>query len=124
MARRTKQQLEYARQMRRTSTWGEIKLWQELRRSQLGVRFRCQEPIGPYIADFACRARKSIVEIDGSSHDVEDPAYANRRDLLFRERGWAVVHFAERYVLENLEGTLPVIRHVLEDPHAQWEYLD
>ena len=110
--------------MRQQSTWGEIRLWQELRRSQLGVRFRRQDPIGPYIVDFACHARMVIVEIDGSSHDFEDAAYAARRDGLFREQGWTILHFSERYVLENTEGTLSVIEHVLRDPNAQWGYLD
>ena len=52
----TRRQLEYARQMRRQSTRAEIYLWQHVRGKQLGVRFRRQHPIGPYIADFACVA--------------------------------------------------------------------
>ena len=110
--------------MRRESTWGEIRLWLELRGSQLGVRFRRQEPIGPYIPDLVCLPRKLIVEIDGSSHDVEDQAYAARREEWFHRRGWTVLHFTERYVLENIDGTLEAIRRVLEDPASASDYAD
>ncbi|NIP94501.1 MAG: DUF559 domain-containing protein, partial [Akkermansiaceae bacterium] len=50
MARHRQHQINHARAMRRDSTWGEIRMWQQLRGGQLGVRFRRQEPIGPYIA--------------------------------------------------------------------------
>lgn len=116
MARHTRKQVNYARAMRQDSTWGEIRLWQELRRSQLGVRFRRQEPVGPYITDFACHAARLIVEIDGSSHNFRDETYAQRRDRWLRDQGWTVLHFTERYVLSNTEGALEVIRRALTDP--------
>jgi len=46
----------------------EAALWQQIRKSQLGVRFRRQVPIGPYIADFACLNPRVVVEVDGDSH--------------------------------------------------------
>jgi hypothetical protein len=42
-----------ARRLRRDQT-DERRLWMRLRRHQLGVRFRRQHPIGPYIVDFCC----------------------------------------------------------------------
>ena len=45
---------DYARQNRRQATEAENALWQALRSSQLGVRFRRQHAIGPYIVDFIC----------------------------------------------------------------------
>ena len=50
----------------------EAALWNRIRRRQLGVRFRRQVPIGPYIADFACLNPKIIIEVDGSGHDWKD----------------------------------------------------
>jgi len=41
--------------MRHSPTQAERLLWQRLRRSQLGVRFRTQVVIGQFIADFFCR---------------------------------------------------------------------
>jgi len=43
-------------------------MWSRLRARQLGVKFRRQHPIGPYIVDFACCRAKLVVEIDGETH--------------------------------------------------------
>ena len=44
-----------------------------------GLKFRRQHPIGPWITDFACVAKKLIIEIDGGYHD-----FTAEQDL-FRE---------------------------------------
>ena len=47
-----------ARALRRDDTEAERRLWEELRGRRLnGFKFVRQLPIGPYFADFACRAR-------------------------------------------------------------------
>ena len=115
MAKRTQRQLSYARTMRKKPTWGELRLWQALRGKRLGVRFRRQEPIGPYIADFACLPHRLIVEVDGITHGFGDQAYAIRRDRWLREQGWVVLHFGDEDVSKNLEDVLTSIRNVLTD---------
>ena len=58
-----------ARRLRKHSTVAERKLWQYLRsRSLAGFKFVRQEPIGPYIVDFACREKRLVIEIDGGQH--------------------------------------------------------
>jgi very-short-patch-repair endonuclease len=50
-------------------TPAETILWQRLRNKQLSEwKFRRQEPIGSYIADFLCFSAKLVVELDGLSH--------------------------------------------------------
>jgi len=50
-------------------TEGEQKLWRILRYRQLGtLRFRRQQPIGPYIVDFFCPSARLVVEVDGAPH--------------------------------------------------------
>ncbi len=62
----------HARQLRRNMTDDERRLWSVLRRKNLsGFRFRRQQPIGRYIADFFCPAAKLIVELDGGQHAEE-----------------------------------------------------
>jgi very-short-patch-repair endonuclease len=56
-----------ARDLRRNATDAEKMLWLRLRNGQLGFKFRRQCPIGPYIADFCCKERKLIIELDGDS---------------------------------------------------------
>jgi very-short-patch-repair endonuclease len=58
-----------ARQLRREMTDAERLLWFLLRGRRLcGCKFRCQHPIGPYIADFVCLGHRLIVEADGGQH--------------------------------------------------------
>ena len=58
-----------AQTLRAASTEAEKKLWQRLRDRRLGgAKFVRQALVGPYYADFPCRARKLIVEVDGSQH--------------------------------------------------------
>lgn len=73
----------HARDLRLGMTDSERALWRRLRADQLGVKFRRQHPLGPYIADFACLAPALIVELDGSQHAV-DKAYDDQRDEFSR----------------------------------------
>ena len=59
-----------ARRLRRAATLPERLPWPALRgRSLRTFKFRRQEPIGPYVADFCCHAARLIIEIDGLSHE-------------------------------------------------------
>jgi very-short-patch-repair endonuclease len=50
----------------------EAKLWAYLRNRQLGGhKLVRQVPIGPYFADFVCRERKVIIEVDGGTHSTD-----------------------------------------------------
>jgi very-short-patch-repair endonuclease len=53
-------------------------LWAMPRRKQLGVHFRRQHPVGPFILDFYCAAAKLCVEVDGPVHDEQADADARR----------------------------------------------
>lgn len=94
-----------ARQPRRNSTDAEMALWRILRSSRLaGVKFRRQQPIGPYIADFVCLSHRLIIECDGGQH-AESAADAVR-DKWFAEQGFRTVRFWNNEVLGNREGVV------------------
>ena len=114
MARRDKRLLDFAKGMRRQPTWFEFILWQELRRQQFGVRFRRQEPIGPYVADFVCFAKVLIIELDGESHD--DDLYDATRDAWFHSHGFFVLRIANDHIRDDLVGALDLIQQALDDP--------
>jgi BirA family biotin operon repressor/biotin-[acetyl-CoA-carboxylase] ligase len=103
-----------ARINRRDATNAEFLLWQELRGSALGVRFRRQDPVGPYIADFSCRSHRLIIETDGNSHI--DPIPDRERDSWFNDHGWFVIRFDDNDVLDELDQTIDLIIQALEDP--------
>ena len=77
-----------------------------------GVKFRRQHPIGPYYADFACVARKLVVEIDGDHHAFQVEADARRTNAMAKE-GWRVVRFAANEAVSNPEGIWVEIERLL-----------
>jgi very-short-patch-repair endonuclease len=67
--------VDRARSLRRSLTPAEFVLWRHIRARQLGgFKFVRQEPIDRYYADFVCRERRLIVELDGGQHaeNLED----------------------------------------------------
>jgi very-short-patch-repair endonuclease len=72
-----------AKDLRRSMTQAERTLWALLRGSQLGVRFRRQHPIGPFVLDFYCASGKLAVEVDGLGH--QDRRDDKRTEWLGRE---------------------------------------
>ena len=82
----------------------------------MGVRFRRQEPIGPYIADFACLSARLIVEVDGDTHTDAQRKRDRTRDLWFHRNGWFVLRFWDDYVLDQTDDALNLIALALEDP--------
>ncbi len=96
--------------MRKKPTRAEAILWWTLRNRSLGVRFRRQEPIGPCIVDFACWARRLIVEVDGPSHtEPGRQEYDERRGEWFRKRGWTVIRTTDDTVWSNRDGVVDLI---------------
>ena len=102
---------DFAKQLRSNPTDAERRLWWLLRAKQLGgLRFRRQQPIGPYIADFFCPAAKLIVELDGDHHGLDNKAsYDAVRTRWLEGRGYKVLRFANRAVLK--EPILEMIWH-------------
>jgi very-short-patch-repair endonuclease len=110
-----------ARKLRVNGTEAERKLWSMLRNRQIrGMKFVRQFPIGPYIADFACREAALIIEVDGGQHDDEVDR-ARTADL--NNEGYAVLRFWNNEVLNNLPGVHEAIVRVLgDDPSPDWRF--
>ena len=108
--------LQRARALRQNQTDAEGLLWHYLRNKQLGgYKFRRQQPIGPYIADFACMSRKVLIELDGSQH-AERKAHDEEWDAFLRQAGYRVLRFWNNEVFENCFGILESIYAALH-PH-------
>jgi very-short-patch-repair endonuclease len=100
--------LAFAKRLRVTATDFERKLWSRLRSGQVnGMRFRRQQPIGPYIADFYCSAAKLVVELDGSQHGAPlSRDYDLRRTSYMIERGYRVLRFANHELMDDCDAVL------------------
>ncbi len=115
-----------ARELRRNMTIAEVRLWDRLRRKQLGgYKFYRQHPIINevtirghallYYADFYCSAAKLVVELDGSSH-IGREEYDLIRDMRLLERGIMTLRFANSATdPHTIDDTLNTILSTIKD---------
>lgn len=83
----------------------ERKVWALLRNQQMGVKFRRQHGIGPYIADFYCPALKLVVEIDGDSHgSMAGHIHDQAREAFMHALGIKTIRLSNDDVMRNIEG--------------------
>lgn len=100
--------LKRAKAMRSEMTQPERELWIALRAKRHdGVKFSRQVVIGPFIADFAARSRKLVIELDGDTH-TDHTRDASRTSAL-EQQGYHVIRFSNADVMHNLEGVLTTI---------------
>ncbi len=106
--RRSEFKRKFARDMRSVPTPAERKLWSLLRNKQMAaLRFRRQQPIGPYIADFFCAVAKLIVELDGGQHGIDQNIeYDEQRTRFLNDRGYRVLRFTNAHLLKHSEDVL------------------
>ena len=110
-----KTKIAIAKKLRINSTDTEKYLWKYLRGRQLeGFKFRRQQPIGKYIADFINLERKIIIEVDGGQH-LENKK-DKLRDKWLEEQGYEVLRFWDNEVLTNIEGVMESIRKKIYSP--------
>jgi very-short-patch-repair endonuclease len=109
-----------ARKLRREMTLPEVLLWNRLRRSQLGAKFRNQHPIPPYVVDFYCVSARLVVEIDGLAHDSSERSERDaRRDQALIEKGYDVLRLPASLILSDMEAALAAIAARVESPLRQ-----
>jgi len=93
-----------ARQLRKTMTEAEQRLWRCLRARQIeGFRFRRQVPIHGYIVDFLCPQAKLVVEVDGGQHAVQS-GYDAQRTAVLEGYGYRVLRYWNHDVLQHPEA--------------------
>jgi very-short-patch-repair endonuclease len=90
-----------AKRLRASSTSAEEALWKRLRDRQfLGLKFRRQVPIGPYIADFYCHDRRLVLELDGGVHEDErQKVHDENRDANLTALGYRILRFTNDEIL-------------------------
>jgi very-short-patch-repair endonuclease len=104
----------HARRLRREQTDAEARLWFRLRNCQIDrAKFRRQQPLGPFVADFCCMEVGLVIEVDGGQHNERELADAKRTQLL-EEQGFLVLRFWNNEVLEQTEAVVERIRMAIE----------
>ncbi len=104
----------YAKQMRREMTEPETRIWFKLRAKRFAdIKFRKQKVVGKYIVDFSSNEPKLAIEIDGDTHAGHEEYDAIRTRFL-EERGYRVIRFSNKDIMENLEDVLETLAAVIE----------
>ncbi len=104
---------ERAKTLRRNMTDAENRMWYYLRNRRLGgYKFVREHVIGHYIADFVCREKKLVIEIDGGQHmDAVD--YDALRTKYLEACGYRVLRIWNHEVFKNIQGVMDGILNLL-----------
>jgi very-short-patch-repair endonuclease len=107
---------ELSRQLRKNGTKAEDVFWEAVRNRKCGgLKFRRQQVIARYIADFYCEEVKLVVEIDGSIHENEDVKKNDeKKNAAYTERGLYTLRFTNNEVFELLEYCLGKVKVIAE----------
>ncbi|HYK44022.1 MAG TPA: DUF559 domain-containing protein, partial [Parafilimonas sp.] len=109
-------QYEFAKQNRKGYTEAEKILWDQLRDSKLGVKFRRQHPIDAYITDFISLQNRLVIEVDGGYHETEEQKkYDADRTNVLEKIGFTVIRFSNEEILENVFAVTKKIRQILSN---------
>jgi very-short-patch-repair endonuclease len=114
--------LEQARRLRRSQTDAETYLWRLLRdRRFLGVKFRRQHSIPPFVVDFYAHEANLAIELDGGGHNEPNKqAHDEKRTQFLALQGVRVLRFWNNEVFQNTDGVLQAIYDALT-PHLEQE---
>jgi len=80
-----------------------------------GYKFRRQQPIGPFIADFVCLRCRLIVEADGGQH-TGTAEYDEKRTAWLEAQGFRVLRFWNNDILQRSDEVLDSILNALDSP--------
>ncbi|OGI46096.1 hypothetical protein A2121_01965 [Candidatus Nomurabacteria bacterium GWB1_40_6] len=97
------------KELRKFSTPQELKLWHFLRNKKLGVKFRRQHGIGPYVVDFYCKEHNLIIELDGAQHK-DEKEYDKERDSYIETLGIKVLRLWNSEIDKNIKNVLQKIK--------------
>ena len=109
-----------ARELRRSLTKHEARLWIRLRRlRERGFHIRRQAPFRGYYLDFVCFQRRLVIELDGGQHNEEAALAHDRvRDAVLERKGFQVLRVWNRQVNEDIEAVMDQICLALEAAEA------
>jgi very-short-patch-repair endonuclease len=97
-----------AKKLRANTTPHERTLWRALKEVPVeGTHFRRQAPIGSYVVDFFCPAKRLIIELDGGHHNDDEAAKHDReRQAWLEQEGYRVIRFWNSEVTADLTAVL------------------
>jgi very-short-patch-repair endonuclease len=75
-----------------------------------GLKFRRQQPLGPFVLDFLCAEHRLVIELDRAGRDKpEQRERDDARTAQLSAFGYRVLRFSNDAVLNDLSSVLKVI---------------
>ena len=110
--------LSKRKDLRNNSTSAESTLWNLLKGKQvMGMKFRRQHSVGPYILDFYCPQIRLCIELDGHEHftSVGDAQDDIRTEYLLRYHGIQTLRFENCDIFNHTEGVIGIIGETIQE---------
>lgn len=104
-----RENIKYARELRKNMTPWERKLWYQYLRTY-PIRFQRQKAIGEYIVDFYCAKAELAVELDGGGHYcAEQMQQDTARTKALKQNGVTVIRICNLDIDHNFPGACEYI---------------
>ncbi len=109
--------LKTAKRLRNNMTKSEKILWNELKNRKVkGLKFRRQQPLHFYIADFHCHEKCLVIEVDGGVHMLKNQKDNDENRTAELERfGIRVIRFTNGQVINSIDDVLQTIRRFVQN---------
>ena len=105
-----------ARQLRANLTPAEKLLWEYLKGSRLGYKFRQQHPMMCYVVDFYCHTSRLVVEIDGTIHTLKDVKMTDaEKEQNIKACGVTLIRFSNKDVFDHTVQVVEIIQQKLNE---------
>ena len=101
---------EARRDLLKSMTPAEQRLWERLKGKQLGVKFRRQHVIESFIPDFVALAIKLMVEVDGKIHLKQKTKDAERTRFL-EMIGYKIIRFTNEEIENSIDDVIRKIKY-------------
>lgn len=114
-----KENIKFAKQLRKNATVEEKKLWYGFL-SKYEIRFQRQKAIDNFIADFYCSKANIVIELDGSQHYTKEGKEKDEiRTEILGEYGITVIRKKNRQVRENFSNVCVYIDRIVKKKLAE-----
>ncbi len=101
--------IKHAKELRKTMTPWEIKLWTCFLRNY-SVRFQRQKVIDNYIVDFYCAKARMVIELDGGGHYTEEQQkYDEQRTEILNKYKLQVIRICNIDIDNNFDNVCEYI---------------
>ncbi|HMA65276.1 MAG TPA: endonuclease domain-containing protein, partial [Chitinispirillaceae bacterium] len=107
--------VEFSKILRKEMTTTESILWNRLRNRQVcGCKFRRQQILLGFIADFYCEEAKLVIEVDGSLHDTNEQKKVDiHKDDVYNELRLTVLRVTNEEIEHNVDSVVAKISNLL-----------